>query len=110
MRRDTYMPGPGAFMIGDEEGSQVEEVMSSGHLSRFGSNEDPKFKQKVFTLEKEYAQYSGTDYCIATTSGTTSLLVSLLALGIGRGDEVIVPAYSFAASYSAIIFTGATPV
>ena len=104
------MPGPGAFMVGDEERSQVEEVMSSGHLSRFGSDNDPSFKQKVTTLEKEFAQYSGVAYCIATNSGTSSLLVSLLALGIGNGDEVIVPAYSFIADYSAIIFTGATPV
>ncbi len=104
------MPGPGAFLIGDEERAQVEEVMRTGHLSRYGKAEEPGFTQKVFRLEKEFAAFSGVPYCIATSSGTSSLLVALIALGIGRDDEVIVPAYTFVASYSAIIFSGAVPV
>ena len=49
-------------------------------------------------------------HALATTSGSASLIVSLLALGIGPGDEVIVPAYTFVATYSSVIFTGAMPV
>lgn len=104
------MPGPGAYLMGEEERQELEDVMESWHINRYGDEGDPGFKGKVHHLEEEFAAYSGVAHCVATSSGTASLLVSLLALGIGRGDEVIVPAYTFVATYSAVIFTGATPV
>ena len=104
------MPGPGAYWIGKEELDHVMEVMSSGHLSRYGQLNDPAFKRKVYTLEREYAKYIGVNHCVATSSGTSALLISLLALGIESGDEVIVPGYTFVASYSAVIFVGGIPI
>jgi dTDP-4-amino-4,6-dideoxygalactose transaminase len=104
------MPGPGAYWFGKEEMDAVMEVMKSGYLFRYGSETDPKFLHKVSTLEKEFARYCGAEYALATSSGTSSLLVSAIALGLKPGDEIIVPAYTFVASYSAMIFAGLVPV
>lgn len=104
------MAGPGSYWIGAEELKQVMDVMESGYLFRYGDMEDANFQHKVYTLEKEFAAYCGVDYALATSSGTGSLFISLLALGIQSGDEVIVPAYTFVATYSAIIYAGAIPI
>jgi dTDP-4-amino-4,6-dideoxygalactose transaminase len=104
------MPGPGSYWIGEEEKDQVLDVLKSGYLFRYGDLEDPAFRHKVFDYEKELARFCGSRYALATTSGSASLTVSLLAAGIGPGDEVIVPAYTFVATFSSVIFTGATPV
>src|SRR5450759_4795158 len=104
------MSGPGAFWIGKEEKKEVLDVLASGYLSRYGSLSNPAFKHKVYTFEQEFAGYSGVKYAIATSSGPGSLLISLLALGISDGDEVIVPGYTFIASMSAIVYARAVPV
>lgn len=104
------MAGPGAYWFGKEEMDAVMEVMQGGYLFRYGDEKDPKFLHKVSTLENEFSQYCGVDYALATSSGTSSLLVSLIALGLKPGDEVIVPAYTFVASYSACVFAGLVPV
>lgn len=104
------MPGPGAFWIGEEERKEVNDVLESKYWFRYGSPTDPTFKKKVYTLEQEFCRDFQVEHALATTSGTASLLVSLLALGIKPGDEVIVPAYTFVASYTSIIFAGGVPV
>lgn len=104
------MPGPGAYWFGEEEMKEVMEVMKSGYLFRYGSETDPKFLHKVSTLEKEFARYCGAGFALATSSGTSSLLASAIALGLKPGDEIIVPAYTFVASYSSVIFAGLVPV
>jgi dTDP-4-amino-4,6-dideoxygalactose transaminase len=104
------MPGPGAYMIGAEEKKEVLEVLDSGSLFRYGDFDDPKFLHKTYTFEQEFAAYCGVKHALATSSGTGSLLISLLALGLKPGDEVIVPAYTFVASYTSIIFAGLVPV
>jgi dTDP-4-amino-4,6-dideoxygalactose transaminase len=104
------MPGPGAYLFGDEERRELLDVMETGYLVRYGSDDDPNFKKKVFTFEKEFAEFCKSNYCIAVNSGTAALLCCLAALGIGPGDEVIVPGYTFVASISAIIYSRAIPV
>lgn len=104
------MPGPGAYWIGKEEKEELLDVMSSGYLGRYGDLNNPAFKHKVYTLEQEFAAFLGCKHAIATSSGTGSLLASMMALGIGEGDEVIVPGYTFIASISSIIWTRAVPV
>jgi len=104
------MPGPGAYWFGNEEREAVMEVMQGGYLFRYGDENDPQFLHKVSTLEKEFASYCMSDYALATTSGTSALLVSIIALGLKPGDEIIVPAYTFVATYSACIFAGLVPV
>ncbi|NCB01658.1 MAG: DegT/DnrJ/EryC1/StrS family aminotransferase [Spirochaetia bacterium] len=104
------MPGPGFYFTGAEEEKEVLEVIRSGHLNRYGSEDDPKFMKKVYTLEHEVAKKFGAKYGLAVTSGTSALIVALQALKIGPGDEVIVPGYTFIASISSIITVGAVPV
>lgn len=104
------MSGPGAYWIGEEEKREVLDVLESGHLSRYGDFNDPQFKRKVYTFEREFAQYCGVEYCQATSSGTSALMISMRTLGIGPGDEIIMPCYGFVASYGAAIFLGAVPV
>jgi dTDP-4-amino-4,6-dideoxygalactose transaminase len=104
------MAGPGSYWLGEEEKKQVLEVLASGHVSRYGDLDDPKFTRKVFTLEEEFAKYVGVPFALATSSGTSALMCCLLALGLKPGDEVIVPAYSFVAPYSAAVFLGLVPI
>jgi dTDP-4-amino-4,6-dideoxygalactose transaminase len=104
------MPGPGSQWIGREEIKEIMDVMESGYLFRYGSLDDPRFKHKVYTLEKEFAEYCGVRHALATSSGSGALMCALKALGIGPGDEVIVPAYTFIASFSSIIHVGGVPV
>lgn len=104
------MPGPGAYLIDHEEKQELADVLDSRYLFRYGNMADAAFKHKVYDLEQEFAAYVGSKYALATSSGTASLLVSLLALDIKSGDEVIVPAYTFVASYTSIFFVGAVPV
>ncbi len=104
------LAGPGAFWLGEDEIKQVTEVIETGHLFRYGSMDDENFKHKVYTLEKEFAKYCGVEYALVNNSGTASLLICLLALGIEPGDEVIVPAYTFVATYTSTIFAHAVPV
>ena len=104
------MPGPGMELIGEEEKKELLEVIESGYLFRYGSDDNPNFKAKVYSLETEFAKLSEVRYAVAVNSGTTALLVALGGLGIGPGDEVIVPGYTFVASISSIIYARAIPI
>ena len=64
----------------------------------------------VERFEKEFAEYLGVPHCLGVNSGTSALHLALLALGIGPGDEVVVPAYTFAGSVWGVIYCGARPV
>jgi dTDP-4-amino-4,6-dideoxygalactose transaminase len=104
------MPGPGFEWIGKEEEKEVLEVLRSRWLFRYGDEKDPAFKRKVKTLEEMVEQRFGIKHALAVTSGTSALITALSALGIGPGDEVIVPGYTFIASISSIIIARAVPV
>src|SRR5262249_19286510 len=75
-----------------------------------GAEVDPRFKGKVYQVEREVADYCGVRYAVAVNSGTSALLTALCGLGIGPGDEVIVPGYTFIASLFSIIYARAVPV
>ncbi len=104
------MPGPGMELIGEEEKKEILEVLEAGYLYRYGSTDDPRFKAKVVKLEQEVARRVGVPYAVALNSGTSALLVALIGLGVGPGDEVIVPGYTFIASISSIIYARAVPI
>jgi len=104
------MPGPGFYWFGEEEKREVLDVLEGGYLFRYGSFDNPQFRHKAYTFEEEYARYCGVEHALLTSSGTSALLVALMGIGLAPGDEVIVPAYTFVASYSAIIFAGGVPV
>ena len=102
--------GPGSYVFGDEERKEVMDVLNNRYLFRYGTPGVDGFQAKVATFEKEMAERLGIKHVVATTSGTGSLLACLAALGIGAGDEVIVPGYTFIASISTIILSNAIPV
>src|SRR5262245_52591253 len=108
------MPGPGMELIGEEEIQEVLEVLRGGYLYRYGISHgdevDPRFKGKVLQVEQEIAKMSQVRYAVAVNSGTSALLAAMVGLGIGPGDEVIVPGFTFVASISSIVYTGAVPV
>lgn len=64
----------------------------------------------VTTFETEYAKLTGAQHCVATASGTTALVAALGALDIGPGDEVIIPPYTFVATYNVVVLNYALPV
>ena len=64
----------------------------------------------VFDFEQQLAQYTGSKYVVSCGNGTDALLVALMALGIGKGDEVVVPAFTFIAAVEVVALLGATPV
>ena len=66
--------------------------------------------EAVKRFERAFAQYCGMPHCSATDSGTSALFLAMKALGIGKGDEVVVPANTFVATALAVVYTGAVPV
>lgn len=104
------MPGPGSYLIGEEEKKALIEVIESGYLFRYGDKSDPRFLAKTWQLERKVANYLGINHAIAVNSGSSALWVALSALGIGPGDEVIVPGYTFVASMSSVVYARAIPV
>lgn len=105
------MPGPGVELIGEEETAEVLEVLSSGFLMRYGPADNPAFGAKVHKVETEIADLAGVRYGLALSGGgSAALWIALVGLGVGSGDEVIVPGFTYVASISSIVYTGATPV
>ncbi len=102
--------GPGSYVIGEEEIKEVMDVLQHGNLFRYGVPGQDGFTAKTATFEKEMAERLGFKHVVATSSGTGSLMCCLAALGIGDGDEVIVPGYTFIASISTIALMGAIPI
>lgn len=99
---------PGGNRIGAEEEQAVVEVIRSKRLFRYyGPNPGPS---KAAALEEAFATHMGAAHAAAVTSGTAALMCSLMGAGIGPGDEVIVPAYTWIASASAVAMVGAIPI
>jgi dTDP-4-amino-4,6-dideoxygalactose transaminase len=88
-------------LLGKEEINAVKEVIESGIIAS---------GPKTVEFEKRFADFVGTKYAIATTSGTTALHLALLSMDIEKGDEVIVPSYTFIASANTVLFCDAKPV
>lgn len=88
-------------LIGEEEIEEVEKVLRSGFIAQ---------GPKVAEFEEAFANYVGAEHAVATSSGTTALHVALLALGVGKGDEVITTPFSFAATGNCALYVGARPV
>jgi perosamine synthetase len=93
---------PAKPIIGEEERAAVDRVMRSGMVAQ---------GPEVEAFEREFAEHFELGRaCVAVNSGTSGLHLGLLASGIGPGDEVIVPSFTFAATANSVALTGATPV
>ncbi len=97
----------GAALIGEEEKRAVMEVLDSRSLFRYYG---PDLLSKVAGFETDFARYLDAPFVAASSSGTAALRCGLAAMGIGAGDEVIVPAVTFIASVGAIVAQGAIPI
>lgn len=103
-----YPMYPGGNSIDAEEEAAVLETLRAKRLFRYyGPNSG---ESKAAQLEAEFAQRAGTCYALGVTSGTAALICGLQGIGIGAGDEVIVPAYTWIASASAVLAVGGIPI
>jgi perosamine synthetase len=91
-----------APIITQESKMLINRALDQGWISSAGPY--------INDFEKEFATYLGVKHAITVNTGTAALHIALLAAGIGEGDEVIVPAFTMAASWMAVMYTGATPV
>ena len=98
---------PGAHYYGKEELEAVSKVIESKSPFRYYGFD---LQHNVDKLEKEFAEYIGTKYAIGVASGTAALQVALGAMGIGPGDEVLLPGYFWVATVGAVVRSGAIPV
>lgn len=101
---------PGYELFGAEERKEVNDVLETGILMRYGFDGPRKGIWKARELEQEICKYFGTKNAQLVSSGTAALTTALAALGIGAGDEVIIPTFTFVASFEAIVSVGAIPV
>ncbi|HEY1683750.1 MAG TPA: DegT/DnrJ/EryC1/StrS family aminotransferase [Tepidisphaeraceae bacterium] len=100
----------GANWIGREEEELVLQVLRSKSLFRYYSVDPKNPPTMAATLEKEFREKMGSQYALAVTSGTAALETAFAALGIGPGDEVILPAWGWISCWTAIVRMGARPV
>jgi dTDP-4-amino-4,6-dideoxygalactose transaminase len=115
VRGPVSRPLPGGLRLGEaEEEAAVEavrEVIRSRRLFRYGGMSGSPFeKSQVRRLERSFAATIGTEHALAVNSGTSALVCGLAGMGIGPEDEVIVPAYTWFSTATAVMAVGAVPV
>jgi 8-amino-3,8-dideoxy-alpha-D-manno-octulosonate transaminase len=108
--RPRPLLGLGSALIGKEEEELVLQVVRNQEPFRYYGHDPAHPPAMAARLEKEFAEKFGFKYALAVTSGTAALEVALAALGVGPGDEVIVPAWSWISCFTAVVRVGARPV
>ena len=106
--RSKRLPlGRGMAVLGDEERAAVLEVLESRSLFRYYG---PDLKKKTEGFETDLREMLSVPYAVALSSGTAAIRCALAALGVGCGDEVIVPSFTFIATVNAVVAAGAVPI
>jgi len=100
----------GIELFGQEEKKEVMDVLETGILFRYNFPNERKDHWKARTFEKEIADFVGAKHCHVCTSGSTAVTLALSSAGIGAGDEVIVPPFTYIATIEAVLLAGAVPV
>ena len=101
---------PGFELFGAAERKEVNDVLETGILMRYGFDAARKGIWKAKELEAEICNTFGVAYAQLLSSGTAALSTAMAALGIGAGDEVIMPSFTFVASFEAVLSVGAVPL
>lgn len=101
---------PGYELWSDAERKELMDVVESGVLMRYGFDGARNGHWKAKELEEVICNYFGCGYAQLLSSGTAALTTALAALGVGAGHEVIIPSFTFVASFEAILSVGAVPV
>ena len=101
---------PGFEVFGDEERKEAQDVLETGVLFRYGFDQARNDHWKARSFEAELAERLSVNHCFLCSSGTAALSIALAACGVGAGDEVIVPPFTFIATIESVIAAGAVPV
>ncbi|BAO76966.1 DegT/DnrJ/EryC1/StrS family aminotransferase [Winogradskyella sp. PG-2] len=101
---------PGFELFSDLERKEVNDVLDNGVLMRYGFDGMRKGHWKAKELEAELEKTFDSEYVQLVSSGTAAVSVALASAGVGAGDEVIMPTFTFVASFEAIMMLGAIPV
>jgi 8-amino-3,8-dideoxy-alpha-D-manno-octulosonate transaminase len=101
---------PGFELFGPEEKKEVNDVLETGILMRYGFDGPRKGMWKAKELEAAICEITHCGYTQLVSSGTAALTTAFAALGIGAGDEVIMPVFTFVASFECVLSVGAVPV
>jgi len=101
---------PGTELFGAEERKEVLDVLETGILFRYGHDAQRNGHWKAKEFEDEVKKVTGARYAHAMSSGSTAVATALAAAGVGAGDEVIVPPFTFIATIEAVLFIGAIPI
>src|SRR5262245_21252754 len=101
---------PGSELFGAEERKEIEDVLGTGILFRYNHEQQRKDIWKSREFEAEVKKITGAAYAHAVSSGSTAVITALAAAGVGAGDEVIVPPFTYVATIEAVLFIGAIPV
>ena len=101
---------PGTELFGAEERKEINDVLETGILFRYNHEAQRNNIWKARDFEAEVKKLTGARYAHAVSSGSTAVATALAAAGIGAGDEVIVPPFTYIATVEAVLFLGALPV
>ena len=101
---------PGFELFGDAEKKEVQDVLNSGVLMRYGFDGMRQGHWKAKELEAEIESRFDVKHAQLLSSGTAAVSLALASAGVGAGDEVIMPCFTFVASFEAILMLGATPI
>ena len=106
--KDFLLPyeWPGSYYLGEEELANVAQVLKARSPFRFYGHDLQHFADR---LEEAYRQRLGRNHALAVNSGTSALSIAMGALGLGPGDEVLVPGYFWVSCASAVVRAGAVP-
>lgn len=101
---------PGFELFGDKERDEVNDVLNSGVLMRYGFDGKRNGHWKAKELEQALAKRMKVNHAQLVSSGTAALTVAMASAGVGAGDEVILPTFTFVASFEAVLALGAVPI
>ncbi|MBE2289449.1 MAG: DegT/DnrJ/EryC1/StrS family aminotransferase [Chitinophagaceae bacterium] len=101
---------PGTELFGSEERKEINDVLETGILFRYNHDQQRNGVWKARDFEAEVKKITGAKYAHAVANGTAGIATALAASGIGTGDEVIVPPFTYIATIEAVLFLGAIPV
>ncbi len=101
---------PGTELFGEEERREVMEVLETGVLFRYGHETQRRGRWKAQGMETAVRDYTGAGHALAVSSGSTAVACALAAAGVGHGDEVVVPPFTYLATIEAVLMAGGLPV
>lgn len=101
---------PGTELFGEEEKKEIQDVLNTGILFRYNHEAQRNNIWKARDFENEVKKITGAKYALAVSSGSAGIMAALAAAGIGTGDEVIVPPFTYVATIEAVLMLGAIPV